>query len=396
MPTTNTWDLNVTYPAYQSVASGGGRWRVWNNTLNLKSYGPDDKPVNGYGDRQYKGQQSMQTLQTRPASGGALTTTYGPAYNSTLGDVCARPQSWSNSQFGDFNSIISTCKNAARLKALVKIADAKVNLPVAFAEASKTSDLILGTARRIDRAYRAFRKGNLKGIAENLGIAPRKLHNSWLEYKYGWMPLLMDVKGAAEFFAQQHVQRNPRFHVVAREQFLKNSSFQVTDAAYGGGTGTKTYSIFVSTNIVVTVKIWCELTSPHFSELQQLGMTNPALVVWELIPFSFVFDWFISVGDWLTGITALQGVTVRRAMESVVRDHAGTLTLPPYENTVGSTTYIDTGFTNVASQRWYDRGTYSPTEFDLWPPVTNNFGFQKLVTSLALLRANYRGSSARL
>jgi hypothetical protein len=43
-------------------------------------------------------------------------------------------------------------------------------------------------------------------------------------------------------------------------------------------------------------------------QLSQVGITNPALLVWELIPYSFVFDWIIPVGDFLGSLDALVGV----------------------------------------------------------------------------------------
>jgi hypothetical protein len=41
-----------------------------------------------------------------------------------------------------------------------------------------------------------------------------------------------------------------------------------------------------------------------------LGLTNPALVGWELVPFSFVVDWFTPIGSWLESLTAFEGYNV--------------------------------------------------------------------------------------
>ena len=40
----------------------------------------------------------------------------------------------------------------------------------------------------------------------------------------------------------------------------------------------------------------------------QLGIDNPLEVVWELIPLSFVADWFIPVGEFLRSLTATNGL----------------------------------------------------------------------------------------
>lgn len=51
-----------------------------------------------------------------------------------------------------------------------------------------------------------------------------------------------------------------------------------------------------------------EYDQSHFKTFQQIGLTNPLLLGWELIPFSFVADWFIQVGDYLETLDALIGV----------------------------------------------------------------------------------------
>jgi len=389
MPSSDTWQSQLTL----SRESSEGRTRSWVNTPHFGAIAKADKPVNSYGDRQYRVKQTRQLMTRTSAGNPTLTTWNAVPYRNDEAITYAQT---SRIATGLDDAMKARMLNSVKLKALVKIADAKVNVAVAYAEASKTSDLILDAARRIHGAYRSFRRGDLRGIAQNLNITPKRLHKSWLEYKYGWMPLLMDVKGAAEFFAQQHVIRPPVFQVSASEEATKAYPWTYTDEAYGG-TALKTQTGLYSSHLKVRVKIWCELSSPHLSELQQIGLTNPALVAWELVPFSFVFDWFVQVGDWLTGMTALHGVTVKRAMYSIVEDQAGVRVSPETFNITGTypntVTFTDSGYTLVASYRGYDRAAFSPDPLDLYPPVTNSFNFPKLVTSLALIQGLYRGKA---
>ncbi len=378
--------------AYLAQPQAEGRDRVWNNTVGFGALPKDEKPVNGYTDIQYRSFQSGQTLFRTPVGGTQTIYDYGPNYYDTNGYWTSSLDTLFEYRFGTLDSARNSLVNAAIVKALVKMADAKVNVAVAFAEASKTSDLIFDTARRVDRAYRAFRKGDLRGIAQNLNITPKRLHKSWLEYKYGWMPLLMDVKGAAEFFAQQHVGRPARFTVTASESRLYTDNWSQSFTPYGGGSPAER-RWFQSSNIDAKVKIWCELSSPHYAAMQQIGLTNPLLIAWELVPFSFVFDWFIQVGDWLTAMTAQQGVVVRRKMVSI-RDSAGfTRTEPTTVTSDLSYVYTMAAWNGGASRRYYSRSVPDLSPFSLYPPMTNSFGFPKLVTSLALIQGTYRGSS---
>jgi len=389
--TQNTWDApgQPGYPGMKT-ATAAGRVRTWNNTVNFGAIPKDEKPVNGYDDIQWKTSQKIFQIWSVPVAGGAVTYSQN-GYNWTNNELAglATPL-WGAS----FQSKRNAQLNAVIVKALVKMADAKVNVAVAYAEASKTSDLILDTARRVDRAYRAFRKGDLRGVAQNLNITPKRLHKSWLEYKYGWMPLLMDVKGAAEFFAQQHVIRPTRFTVSASESFLENVTVSGFTTFIGIPGSVHPYTGFTSVNCETKVKIWCELTSPHLSAMQQLGLTNPALVAWELVPFSFVFDWFIQVGDWLTAMTAQQGVTIRRKMYHHVESFGYSQTRPPVNNVLSAgRLYSCNAIDAQVSRRHYARSIPDLSPFSLYPPMTNSFGFAKLVTSLALIQGTYRGNS---
>lgn len=42
--------------------------------------------------------------------------------------------------------------------------------------------------------------------------------------------------------------------------------------------------------------------------LSQLSLTNPLEVAWELVPFSFVVDWMLPIGDYLSNMSALHGI----------------------------------------------------------------------------------------
>jgi hypothetical protein len=44
-----------------------------------------------------------------------------------------------------------------------------------------------------------------------------------------------------------------------------------------------------------------------------MGLANPFAILWELVPFSFVVDYFYNVGDWLEQFNQDYGVTVYNA-----------------------------------------------------------------------------------
>lgn len=393
MPSENTWD----------TMSGDrrnryeGRIRTWNNTPNFGTIPEDQRPVNGYSDKRLRMENSPFTEQfdSWDYVNGRWSNNYITTYQRTMSEVYSF-YNWNRSSVdSEWAQALVGIEDRVQLATILKVADAKVNIGVALAEARKTSDLIIDTMHRVNRAYRYLRKGNLKGVARELNITPNRAHKTWLEYKYGWLPLLMDVKGAAEFFAQSYLTRPLRFKVKASENVTKTFDKGTLFTPWGGPPMI-TSTDFWSRHYKYSGMIWCELTSPHFAELQQLGVTNPALEKWELLPYSFVLDWFISVGGWLEALTAFNGVRVISACTSSVLDEGWIWSSPPTDRQDVSYRYKGlTGQNYGLTSRHYVRNHWVPSP-PTFPPVTNykrEFGFAKIATAASLLKGGYRGNA---
>lgn len=388
MPTSDSGAVPSTYigtnfPSGTNVfraSTGRRRKRTWDNTVDYSTKPRDQLPINTYTDEQYELRQPQMVLEEiRSLSTGALVSrTFDGREWAGLESLITDYAAIANANLRSESSQI----NETALKALVKTADAKSNMAVAFAEASKTADMVLGTATRVYGAYRSFRKGNFGKVADILNLPPGRVHKTWLEYKYGWMPLLQDVKGTAEFFAQRNFGRPQRFSVDA----ITVDQTEISQSGALEGWPSLTRSIFYSRKC--RVKLECEYTNEGLHELQQLGVTNPALVAWELVPFSFVFDWFISVGDYLVGLTALHGITVRRSMrsfEKTLRFTRSGIVVPYTTSTTSSTGYKSR---IEGDYRAYQRVPYSVNPLSLYPPATfERQSLSRLVSGLALLRA---------
>jgi len=363
------------------------RSRTWTNTPNYRSVLRDNRPVNPYIDEKHGGSQiTYAGGYDRNNSTGVVTTTVPAGLTYTNQNIIDGTSSGLVS--ADFVSIANATAAANLIQLLGKISDAKTNLAVTLAEAHKTSAMILGTAKRISDAYRSFRRGNFREVARQLDLPLGRVHKTWLAYKYGWTPLLMDVKSSAEFFAQQTLGgRPPRFSVQSTKVAQVKWASSGTYAAYGGGAD-GTYTKTLTGSYTNRMKVWIEVSNPNFSALQQLGLTNPLLVAWELVPFSFVFDWFCHVGNYLQGLTALNGLTIRRALQSNVNDLTFSYDQPTTIRVSGGHTYTNSHQHYDGKWRDYGRNFLSIDPLTMFPPVrTDLFNFQKLVTSLALLRA---------
>ena len=106
----------------------------------------------------------------------------------------------------------------------------------------------------------------------------------------------------------QHLQKRSRFDVplvVARSK-VRDTVIK-TEVAYGdlGMKAVLSYENERSVHVSLVYKV----QNPHLAELSSLGLVNPLEIVWEVTKYSFVVDWFLPIGPWLSALTADVGLS---------------------------------------------------------------------------------------
>lgn len=71
-------------------------------------------------------------------------------------------------------------------------------------------------------------------------------------------------------------------------------------------------------NLRVAYRFGCEIrvVNPTLRKLRDTGLINPLQTAWELVPFSFVIDWFVNVGDHISALGMFTGLEVRNGFTS--------------------------------------------------------------------------------
>lgn len=193
------------------------------------------------------------------------------------------------------------------------VAELLVNL----AERKEALLLMLNRFIRIINAVRAFRQLDFRAAATHLGVAvppstlrkrwatSRQWGANWLEWHFGWSPLLGDIHSVTEILDATF----PWAKVVESSGTKLDYDVTATNGPIvGSGTERETFQGLLYCRISSEIEV-SDLT---LLKANQLGLINPAQVVWELIPFSFLADWFGTVGLWLGQFTDFCGLTLRR------------------------------------------------------------------------------------
>lgn len=338
---------------------------------------------------------------------GAWITRYpksngGLIYKSSVGNVNGLYGIGSNTgQVAIVTTALAASMDAAaRNKLRLKLKDQKVNLAQAFAERAMTADLIATTASRIAKAYSNLRKGNFPGAAEALGVhaasrATRRYRKNfersqskaaaggWLELQYGWMPLLNDVYGSAEFLANKQYPAI-RGRVVAVEQVdlpLDTNSdqeqFIVTNHA--------------TTKYVVRYVVYASTSSVALQTTAQAGITNPALLAWELLPYSFVADWFLPIGNWISSWDATLGLDFEKGSKTIFEQRSAEVSIVGTKKPdVSGYTYDGTWSHSRSTRTLVTRTVLSSFPMPGLPSFKNPVSLTHAANAIALVRQVFR------
>lgn len=266
--------------------------RVWNGTDRT----PAEKAAGEYPPHPYTTTRTLENLTlTQWRTGGGRWYT--------------QSSSWAGKPAVPADPFTANENNALINKLYAKVKGSEFNLAVSSAQLNLTVKMIGDTALKIARAYTQARRGKFRDASVTLTGRPtgpsNKVASNWLELQYGWKPLLKDVHDGAEWIASK-VRNQPPKTVRVRKNLVKIANEPAHKLWRFG-------SVERKRRVQIIAILDQKLT---FS--QDSGLSDPFSVAWELVPYSFVIDWFLPVGDFLQAAAAarqLKGTFLRTEID---------------------------------------------------------------------------------
>lgn len=127
----------------------------------------------------------------------------------------------------------------------------------------------------------------------------RKASDIYLEGVFGWLPMINDIASAWDV-----LKTTPPTNVI------KGS---------GNAPSAMSYIDMDTAKASLSCEAGCRaaarftLVNQNVALLNQLGLLNPASVAWDAVPYSFVLNWFLPVGQMLNSLTDFVGYDVSDA-----------------------------------------------------------------------------------
>lgn len=210
-------------------------------------------------------------------------------------------------------SELDSLSNELNAKLLLKIKSQNINLAVSLAEFRSTANTVgslassiakvlvqpkmrrgLYLARQLQRGLPHYRWSNRVQTLKS--TRDKEACNSYLAYTYGLSPIMSDITGSLQALSERLLNQE----LIRKEKVsATREQFAIGRGKYGDSMSRRVTKFSLRAEYRVNTAV---------QALSKVGITNPASAVYELIPYSFVFDWIIPVGDYLATLDALTGV----------------------------------------------------------------------------------------
>lgn len=296
---------------------------------------------------------------------------------------------WSASVPPSFEGEIANLRNEVIAKLREKLKETDVNLAVMAGEAKETVRMLKDLLSRLQSLLGALKSGDpgrfirAFDFTGGKGKPPPSLPsgasaqaaNVHLMYWYGIRPLMSDILGIVK--ALQKGLRHTHYTLKeAREKRIY--TVMTTEPLYAGS------KVVWTAEIEISLRAKYQVNDPVLATLTDLGLTNIPALIWELTRLSFVVDWVVGVGSWLSQIDAMLGKTLLSSSQTTFKKVTGTISSSG--NLVGGLNKRSWSWTGGREYVECYRRPSSDLPVALLPSIVPKDGLFQVLTTAALLK----------
>lgn len=212
---------------------------------------------------------------------------------------------WTNST----PSITSDLVDLAVTQAHANIDPSAMLALATAAESRKTVDSLAAILKRAIKIAKHLRRLNVKALRKELSA--KEVADRYMEMRYALRPMIYDVKGIMKALSveRSHIRQTFRGYASGTTE-VGDSNLWLGLAWLAEARWERSYKCAVS----VRAGVLCDV---NVTSVNVYGIDQPIETMWELVPFSFILDWFVNVGDTVAAWTPNAGVTQRASWATV-------------------------------------------------------------------------------
>jgi len=240
--------------------------------------------------------------------------------------------------------------DAALTAAYANAYSGSASLSVDLAELGQTVDMLHDLGAQAGK-LRKIRKLSFRDAQRLLkqGLNPRfvaaGLSSGWLQWNYGFKPLIMSIQDTMKGyrrFSEKSLSRTGRGSRSFSAQWEGSRTTYWNPFGAPDGGARNVYYVTRDLQVDVRAGVVVSLPAPKGLSLELgLGDNRTFELAWELIPYSFVADWFANIGDYILAHTLMSQHPDWRVVDSwlcvTTSDvRYNKLTLESYDTTTGT------------------------------------------------------------
>lgn len=225
------------------------------------------------------------------------------------------------------------------------------------------------SAQRIRRLSSRQIPGSLVNRAGLLRRTTANLADAWLETQYGWRPLLNDVDNGCRALADYNAGQSLKTKRISSRSTVDGPTADIGTDGYANSFAIWRVQKVTTSHQTVIYRgaMRVEARDPQTMDAELLGF-NPGSwlpTAWELMPYSFLIDYFSNVGDIINGWSTLTtrlawcNRTIRRQYVLTSTSHSNLALVKANVPTVTSVTVVPAKV--IATKRSVLREKYTGT-----------------------------------